>query len=188
MTTDQLTIQAFIAREGLTMTVAAATSNPNMFDPPSPGACFWTCTITSKARGSLIVPFSCGAAYRVWNSGFRARVDRDQLPFIYTEGAKPGARVRPPYFRMPKDYWKIIEPLTSPIPPDLATVLDCLASDSSSYDNARDFDDWANDFGLDTDSRKAEATYRVCGEQAKRLRHLLGDEAYRELLERVERL
>ncbi len=76
---------------------------------------------------------------------------------------------------------------TEPTPPDLASVLDCLASDSSSFDNARDFDDWASEYGLDTDSRKAERTYRVTGDQSKRLRHFLGEELYRDLLWHTER-
>lgn len=71
--------------------------------------------------------------------------------------------------------------------PELADVLDCLASDACSYDNARDFEDWCAEYGYDTDSRKAERTYRAVERQREGLYRLLGDEAYRELLE-AERL
>lgn len=71
--------------------------------------------------------------------------------------------------------------------PKAADVLDCLASDASSIENANGFEDWAADFGYDTDSRKAEKTYKACEHIAKRLRNFLG-EAYDTLLYNTERL
>lgn len=74
-------------------------------------------------------------------------------------------------------------------PPTADDVLDCLASDASGYDNARDFEDWASEYGYETDSRRAERTYRAIGEHAGQLRAFLGAEAYRELVSgEVERL
>ena len=72
--------------------------------------------------------------------------------------------------------------------PDLqgARVLDCLAMDAS-YD-IYSFETWAYEFGYDHDSRKAEAVYRACQKQSKRLRSFLGEAAYTELLSEVERL
>lgn len=75
-----------------------------------------------------------------------------------------------------------------PTPPTTDEVLDSLHLDAQCYDDARDFEDFALSLGYDTDSRKAEAMYRECGEVAKRLRFFLGNEAYAQLLERVERL
>jgi len=72
--------------------------------------------------------------------------------------------------------------------PTADEVLDCLASDSASVENARDFEDWAQEFGYDTDSRKAEKTYRQCERQAEKLKRLLGEEAYKALLWDTERL
>ncbi|WP_100513960.1 hypothetical protein [Mycobacteroides abscessus] len=43
-------------------------------------------------------------------------------------------------------------------------IADSLISDTWSYQQARDFEDWANEFGLDTDSRKAEAMYKAVGD------------------------
>jgi hypothetical protein len=71
--------------------------------------------------------------------------------------------------------------------PEAADVLDCLASDASSVDNARDFADWASDYGYDTDSRKAHKTYTVCKRQAERLKKFLG-ESYDAILFETERL
>lgn len=72
--------------------------------------------------------------------------------------------------------------------PELSDVLDSLAMDAQGYENAGDFEDWANEYGYDTDSRKAEKTYNTIGEQSKRLRKLLGRTEYTVLLEKVERL
>lgn len=73
-------------------------------------------------------------------------------------------------------------------PPTVDDVLDCLASDASGYDNSRNFEDWCSDYGYDDDSRTAERIYRAIAEQAKGLRHFLGDDAYNRLLWNTERL
>jgi hypothetical protein len=72
--------------------------------------------------------------------------------------------------------------------PDFESVLDCLASDASSYESARDFPDWASDFGYSDDSIKAEATWDAIEEGARDLRRLLGLDSYRQLIEDIERL
>ena len=72
--------------------------------------------------------------------------------------------------------------------PTAAEVLDCLASDAAGVANADSFEDWAGDYGYDTDSRSAHKTYTICKRQAERLRKLLGDEqAYDGLLFSIER-
>lgn len=73
-------------------------------------------------------------------------------------------------------------------PPTLAAVLDCLASDASGVEEAKAFEEWASEYGYDTDSRGAEQTYNICKAQAKALKDLLGDKAYAQLLYETERL
>lgn len=72
--------------------------------------------------------------------------------------------------------------------PSVEDLLDCLASDAATWENAQDFEDWARDLGYDPDSRKAERIYRAVEKQAKGLKRLLGDDAYDSLLWQVERL
>jgi hypothetical protein len=72
--------------------------------------------------------------------------------------------------------------------PDVATVLDCLANDASGYDNTGSFEDWADEYGYDIDSRKAERTYRAVEKQALALRRLLGESAYQTLLYGTDRV
>ncbi len=79
--------------------------------------------------------------------------------------------------------------------PELAEVLDCLASDSYTLplpemagSENEAFAEFCSEFGYDTDSRKALKTYRACLSQARRLRNLLGNSAYSTLLSDIERL
>lgn len=72
-------------------------------------------------------------------------------------------------------------------PPTAEDVLDCLVSDASSVDNTA-FDDWAEEMGYDTDSRKAERTYNAIVEQTVSLRNMLGEDAFNELVWTTDRL
>jgi hypothetical protein len=58
--------------------------------------------------------------------------------------------------------------------PQAADVLECLVSDASSIEGSGTFESWAEDFGMDPDSRTAEQTWRQILEQAHRLRGFLG--------------
>ena len=71
--------------------------------------------------------------------------------------------------------------------PGVEEVLDCLCSDASTVDNARSFEDWCSDLGYDTDSRKAEKTFKAVETQTGRLKAFLGDE-YEAALEAERRL
>lgn len=61
-----------------------------------------------------------------------------------------------------------------PINPDTNGVLYSIVMDSSVLD-AGGFENWASDYGFDTDSRKAEAIYKQCLEQALQLRAAIGE-------------
>ncbi len=66
--------------------------------------------------------------------------------------------------------------------PSAADVLYCLLTDADVIDYAS-FEDWASEFGYDTDSRKAEQNYRACMDTALRMRQVLGDARMAELRE-----
>jgi len=70
--------------------------------------------------------------------------------------------------------------------PSLSDVLDCLASDA--YGMESPFESWAEDYGFDPDSRKAERIYKICQRQTIKLKSLLGDSAFEQLIYGVERL
>lgn len=58
--------------------------------------------------------------------------------------------------------------------PNAADVIYSLVQDSDVLDY-RGFEDWADNFGYDSDSRKAESIYRACLEIALQLRNGIGE-------------
>jgi hypothetical protein len=63
------------------------------------------------------------------------------------------------------------------IKPDARDVVRSVMLDSSALDYGC-FEDWARDYGYDTDSRAAEAIYRLCLQRAVMLRASLGKEKF----------
>lgn len=59
-------------------------------------------------------------------------------------------------------------------PPTVQEVLECLRADADGAD--AEFETWADNFGLDTDSRQAERSYRATCRQTARLRKFLGED------------
>ena len=60
--------------------------------------------------------------------------------------------------------------------PGADDVLNCLTSDASGYENSRgSFEEWASEYGYDTDSRKAEKIYEQVKQTTAELRRFLGD-------------
>lgn len=60
--------------------------------------------------------------------------------------------------------------------PTVAAVLECLASDAAGYFNANGFDDWASEYGYETDSRSAHKCYKTTERQSMRLAKFMGDD------------
>lgn len=91
----------------------------------------------------------------------------------------------------PHDSWTVTltrpgaEPLTLPFrmgtghhgtAPDAEMVLSSLLSDAASVENAGgSFEEWAREYGLDTDSRTSERSYLATVVQTTELRTFLGD-------------
>lgn len=58
--------------------------------------------------------------------------------------------------------------------PQSHDVIYCLISDAQSIECADSFEDWASSLGYDTDSRKAEKTYKACVKNQQNIRRFLG--------------
>lgn len=78
--------------------------------------------------------------------------------------------------QMSVDFWQG-PALTDP--PRAADVLYCLLMDARAGDVG--FEEWCSEFGYDTDSRRAERSYRLCRDIAKRLHRFLGPDLVAEL-------
>lgn len=73
--------------------------------------------------------------------------------------------------------------------PEIADVLDCLASDASSVENANDWFDWAEEMGYDgaEQLRQARDTFATIERQTADLREFLPSDAFEQLLYSTER-
>ena len=160
---------------GVTIASTRATSNPHMDDDPKSPMYHWTVTLT-RGRATMTLAYSCGAAHREWvpRNEWRGVSPADYETATKCPPTKGGRGV----VGGPETMWlaAMRKDWTRPTPPTLTDVMGCLCADASGYDSARTFEEWAGEYGYDTDSRKAESTYRTIGEQAKQLRHLLGDD------------
>lgn len=183
------TLTEFISANNLTLTSTLVASNPHLTadDEWAKTASHWLCHLT-KGNHTIPIHYSQGSAHRRWSQqklkhywGTYTRAEILKLSPVLGSRGLGGA----PESIALRELRNLC---SEPIPPTLPTVLDCLASDASSYETSRSFDDWASDFGMSTDSIRALATYNTIAEQSKRLRNLLGLPAYNTLLYEVERL
>ena len=70
--------------------------------------------------------------------------------------------------------------------PKAPDVLDSLASDAARLSGC--FEDWCADYGYDTDSRRAERTWKACQRIKRQLRQFLGEQECNRLMYDTERL
>lgn len=66
---------------------------------------------------------------------------------------------------------------------DINDVLYCLVSDAQTMKYGFTFEEWADALGYDTDSRRAEKTYRAVKEQTEKFKGLVGKELFNQMCE-----
>jgi len=170
------TLAEFLSKHNISMTAERATSNLNMGDDMF----HWLVTLSHNGQQFKTL-YSMGYGHvedKNGNPVHNYHYSPKQLAFIPLRGEDYENNIGWTKAKM-RGYRAAT--------PKVSDVLDCLASDSSGYDNARNFEDWASEYGYDTDSRKAYATYQTVAEQAKALKHFLGEVVYTELLFDTER-
>lgn len=69
------------------------------------------------------------------------------------------------------------------VTPKLADVIYSLLMDGSAYFDAQTFEDWCNEYGYDTDSRKAETIWKACDEIGRNLARAFNTQELEELRE-----
>jgi hypothetical protein len=123
----------------------------------------WRVTLERNGRDVVTTDYSAGIAHcPAYSQGERWTLDYASAIVTETES---GHAVRRNATVMRKG---------APINPDAADVIYALANDASVLD-AGGFEDWANEYGFDPDSRKAESTYRACLDIALKIRAAIGD-------------
>lgn len=148
---------------GLTYTAAfvpfSQSRNAKPIKSPSDLSLNWRITL-SKGHVSLTTDYSAGIGH-IPGYKYQSRLtvaEFDAIKFTCESGKYVAAKLHPA---------KKIQP------PPLADILYSLVQDASVLDSGG-FENWASDYGYDTDSRKAEAMYQACLKIALELRALLG--------------
>lgn len=184
-------IADYITKHGITLTAERtvraefeAVAGPDDARSAHPSRTYWRVSLGREGATWMGRPWTLDTLYSLGSGAW--------------DGVRVGAHrqsVRGPFggtcaYHDCAQQWPCAEVIArgQPHPPTAADVLDSLKTDAGTYENTRGFEDWCGEFGYDTDSRKAERIYRSIADDAHRLRVLLGDEAYRELLEDVEEL
>lgn len=91
------------------------------------------------------------------------------LGHVQTKCGKPIQSFR--FRQMPCEHVRCYNAGDQPTPPDLYSVLTSLKANAT---HGETFDDWCRDFGYDTDSRKAMATYLACQNSEVESRRFFG--------------
>ncbi len=130
----------------------------------------WRVTVTHKDRDLFTTDYSAGCAHAPsYNArafgGTRTLEEQERNRAVVGECETGKA------WRKTGLGWNATaKPIASP---DIADLFYSLAMDSDAVDYP--FEDWAANFGYDTDSRSAEATYRACLDIAIKLRSAIGN-------------
>jgi len=133
----------------------------------------WVCTLT-KGHRHMTIPYRQGCAhvigYQHYHKNPYERRLHDKMIRTACETGK---------YVIHKRAWLgelFIQSKAAQPAPKLADVLYCLVLDACVLDTSR-FEEWAENFGYDTDSREAEKTYRQCIEQSLQFKNLIGQAA-----------
>lgn len=171
-------IDAKLTALGLAMTAEFVPASRFKDDEWKRGAVNFTVTIVKGERAIYSGPYAYGVGnlprYRsdratkmLWAPMVTAAIERGKWP-------RTGLDRDPPSFSQ--------DPNDKAPAPLLRDVMYSLLCDASALDHP-DFESWAGDYGYDTDSRKAEQTYRACVDIGLKLRATLGDAVLAELQE-----
>jgi hypothetical protein len=133
-------------------------------DPPKPKGekpwphFAWNCTLTYEGRTLDVSNYRAGLAHCTRRYSVGGWPRKGEVPETPSNPGHGGG-----------SDWML-----KPTPPSAFDVLYCVVMDAQCYENARDLEDFCADMGYDPDSRKAEAMYKACDEESKRLRQWLG--------------
>lgn len=128
----------------------------------------WRVTLTRDGRDILTTDYGAGVAHcPSYPKGGRVSVDDDTAIRFECEKGLPAF--------VGASGTLLTRATRKPILPDTPDVVYSLTLDASVLD-APTFEEWADQFGFDQDSRKAKASYRACLEIALKLRAGIGED------------
>jgi hypothetical protein len=172
------TFQEFCTDNALTMTAKyvgiradkRSTHKPNTRELAEPWQHFlWACTLEYQGR-TYTTEYRLGLGH--CTKGRTHKVPCEIVTNDIARALKPYGRIA----------IADVEGYVTPTAPSLVDVLGSLTSDASAALHCRDFEDFCNEYGYDTDSRAAEKVYAACTQVHFELYKLLGGGLYETLL------
>ena len=133
----------------------------------------WQCTLKRENGETMNIVFRMGIGnrVRVFFSGdiaYRGRIGKTVTnTAINGPGAFVDSKDHPAFIpanmtvRIP-DGGAYVD---VPQPPAIESVVSCIVMDSDGYENAIGYEEWAEEYGYDADSRKAYEIWEKCAEQ-----------------------
>lgn len=156
-----MTVDQIIEGLGLTLTCKY---NTNVVQDPKNPQLNWICTL-SRGKRSFDVPYHQGSGHI---KGLPETKDtylkKETIRIICETGYM---------HKLIENWQRPIIRKTRVAEPLLKDVLYCLCLDAQVL-NCATFEEWANEYGYDQDSRKAEGIYRECIAQSLKLSNLIG--------------
>lgn len=172
-TTPRQKIEAAMAALGLTVTAVFVPWSASRNAKEKHRSLNWRVTVQRNGRDVLTTDYSAGVGHCPSYKATKGALARAH----YVEETARYMAIKHETETGRSAVWSFGELSKSggkPIEIDAVSVVSSLTLDSSVLD-AGGFEEWAGDFGYDTDSRAAEATYRACLDIALKLRGAIGD-------------
>lgn len=142
----------------------------------------FNCRLSRNGKPFWNGPYSMGLGHVKLPASLSFRVSDEQHSLFLTLKSKPNAKVKPEYMQAKLGLYQELA-TRQKLAPTLPDVMYSLLFDGSAFFDGESFDSWCSNFGYDTDSRKAEATWKACVETGMALRRSLSAEEVRELQE-----
>jgi hypothetical protein len=143
----------------------------------------WTVTLMKQGKPLLTTDYGAGYGHCPGSKHPDKYVNRLFIDFECEAGIVAGSHIESTGHVVAKR----VGPMggkshTVPIEPNTLDVVHSLLSDGDALDHDS-FESWADNYGYETDSRKAEATYRACLGIGLKLRNAFGEKLLTELRE-----
>lgn len=128
----------------------------------------WIVSLKRNGR-EYSTEYTMGAAYRIWTGDkYQGRIVgpiggwQGLTKYVGGKIPKRGDRVQCHRGSVPVVIAEMLQNQTAPEPPSLDGVVYALVMDAMGVRHGQTFEEWASEYGMDSDSRKAEKMYNQC--------------------------